>query len=131
MDTIEQQSQGQPPSSVEQATPLPTLMMVDTATSAPPPADTSALEEPARRLRLKLPDMPLFMGKRSCQDVCLVIRLFSSGITSQLYIGTCMALSGDTFQLMYKYLSCRTQKSIKSIPLHLSAPKCSCLISSD
>ena len=65
MDTIEQQSQGQPPSSVEQATPLPTPTTVDTATSVPPPADTSASEEPARRPRPKLPDMPLFMGKRS------------------------------------------------------------------
>ena len=65
MDTIKQQSQGQPPSSVEQATPLSTPTMVDTVTSAPPPADTSASEESARRPRPKLPDMPLFMGKRS------------------------------------------------------------------
>jgi len=65
MDTIEQQSQGQPPSLVEQATPLPTPTTVDTVMSVPPPADTSVLEEPARRPRPKLPDMPLFMGKRS------------------------------------------------------------------
>src|SRR6266513_2025967 len=65
IDIIKQQSQGQPPSSVEQATPLPTPMTVDTATSVPPPIDTSALEEPARRPRPKLPDIPLFIGKRS------------------------------------------------------------------
>src|SRR6266480_1553708 len=44
MDTIEQQSQGQPPSSVEQATPLSTPTMVDTATSAPPPSDVIGLD---------------------------------------------------------------------------------------
>src|SRR6266513_6008753 len=65
MDTIKQQSQGQPPSLVEQATPLSTPTIVDTVTSAPPPADTSALEESARRPRPKFLDMPLFMGKRS------------------------------------------------------------------
>ncbi len=53
------QAQGQPPSSVDQATPLPT------STTAPTPTDVSVSEEQPRRPRHKLPEMKMFTGKRS------------------------------------------------------------------
>jgi hypothetical protein len=65
MDTIEQRAQGQPPSPVDQATPLSTPITADTSTNTPTPANAPAPEDPAKRPRPKLRDMPLFTGKRS------------------------------------------------------------------